>query len=84
MSELIKNLLDRFKMYTQENWGAPFFAALLLLLVIAASSLAVGFADFATEVATYAYYGLIVGTGFQFFCFIKYNKWTDEDTYESN
>lgn len=84
MNELIKNLTNRFKMYTQENWGAPFFAAFLLLLAVAASSLAMGLADLATEVATHAYYSLIVGSVLQFFCFIKYNKRADEYSYESD
>jgi hypothetical protein len=79
MIELIKKLPDRFKMYPQENWGAPFFAAFLLLLVVAAASLAVGSADLAKEVAIYAYYALVVGSVLQLVCFVKYNKRNDED-----
>ena len=64
----------RVKRYFRENWGAPFIIGFMLLLMVAATSLSMGLANLADEVAISAYYALVVGVVLQLVCFLKYNK----------
>jgi heme/copper-type cytochrome/quinol oxidase subunit 4 len=64
----------RVKGYFRENWGAPFIASLILLLVAAAVSLSIGSTASANAVAICAYYALVVGVVLQLVCYLKYNK----------
>jgi heme/copper-type cytochrome/quinol oxidase subunit 4 len=70
----IAALLTRAKAYVRENWGAPFIMGFMLLLVVAAASVSMGLAEFADEVAVYAYYALLVGIILQLVCFLKCDK----------
>jgi heme/copper-type cytochrome/quinol oxidase subunit 4 len=72
--DLAKQVPARIKVYTRENWGAPFIVGFMLLLMVAAVSLSIGVADVANEVAIYAYYALVVGVVLQLVCFLKYRK----------
>jgi len=47
--------------YFRENWGAPFILGFMILLIVAAVSLAGGLDFLANEVAVYAYYLLVAG-----------------------
>ena len=46
----------------------------IVLLIVAAGSLAVGSSSLANDVAVYAYYSLVVGVILQLVCFLKYGK----------
>ena len=46
----------------------------MVLLIVAASSLAIGFDFLANEVAIYAYYALVAGVVLQLVCFLKYGE----------
>jgi hypothetical protein len=70
----VKQVPDRVKSYTRENWGAPFIVGFMLLLIVAAVSLSVGSVALADEVAVYAYYALVVGVIGQLVCYLKYQK----------
>jgi hypothetical protein len=69
-----KAILTRTKGYFRENWGAPFILGFMLLLVVAAASLAIGLGFLANEVAIYAYYALVEGVVLQLVCFLKYGE----------
>jgi heme/copper-type cytochrome/quinol oxidase subunit 4 len=73
-----KAVLTKMSGYFRENWSAPFSIGFILLLVVAAVSLSMGFAILADEVAIYAYYALVVGVVLQLVCFLKYNKKSGE------
>ena len=62
------------KVYVKENWGSPFIAVFILLLVVTAISSATGFSSMADTVVVYAYYALFVGVILQLACFLKYRK----------
>jgi len=70
----VKLILARIRGYFRENWGAPFILGFIVLLIIAAASLAIGSEFLANEVAIYAYYALVAGVGLQLVCFLKYGK----------
>jgi len=74
--------LDRIKVkvegYVKENWGSPFIAGFMLLLVSAAVSLSGGFSSLANGIGVYAYYALIVGVILQLVCFVKYREKVSE------
>jgi hypothetical protein len=74
----------RMKIYTRENWGAPFILGFMLLLMVAAVSLSIGVADVANDVAIYAYYALVGGVVLQLVCFLRYKNKNGEKNYESN
>jgi heme/copper-type cytochrome/quinol oxidase subunit 4 len=65
---------SRIKRYFRENWGAPFITGFMIILLVAASSMAMGLESLANELAIYAYYALVVGVVLQLVCFLKYNK----------
>ncbi len=62
------------KPYLSINWGSPFIAVAVLLLIVAAASLSTGFIDLANRVAIYAYFALLFGVILQLLCFIKYRS----------
>jgi hypothetical protein len=64
----------RVKAYVRESWGAPFVAAFMFLLVVAAASLMMGLEFFANGVAVFAYFALVVGVVLQLVCFLKYGE----------
>jgi len=72
---MLKGLGSRFLVwargYFRENWGAPFVLGFMVLLVVAAVSLALGFEWWAEQVAVYAYFALVVGVVLQLVCFWK-------------
>jgi heme/copper-type cytochrome/quinol oxidase subunit 4 len=72
--KLAKEVPARIKVYTRENWGAPFIVGFMLLLIIAAVSLSIGVAEVANEVAIVAYYALVAGVVLQLVCFLKFRK----------
>jgi len=69
-----KAVLNKMRAYFRENWGAPFVIGFMVLLIVAASSLAIGLDFLANEVAIYAYYALVAGVVLQLVCFPKYGE----------
>lgn len=69
-----KEILPKLREYFRENWGAPFILGFMILLMVAASSLAIGLDFLANEVAIYAYYALVAGVILQLVCFLKYGE----------
>jgi heme/copper-type cytochrome/quinol oxidase subunit 4 len=84
LKKFAKDFPAKVKAYTRENWGAPFIVGFMLLLLVAAVSLSIGFAALADGVAIAAYYALVVGVVLQLVCFLKYNKKNGEKNYESS
>lgn len=79
--DLAKKISVRVKGYIRENWGAPFVVGFMLLLMIAATSLSVGLATLADELAVCAYFALVVGVIGQLVCYLKFNKRNGEKNY---
>jgi hypothetical protein len=79
-----KKMPDRVKAYVRESWGAPFIVGFMLLLMVAAVSLAMGLAVLADGVAIAAYCALVTGVVLQLACFLKYNKKNGEKIHESS
>ena len=71
---MLKDFLLRIKGYVRENWGTPFILGFMLLLMVAAGSLAMGLDVLANEVAVYAYYALVAGVVLQLVCFVKFGE----------
>jgi heme/copper-type cytochrome/quinol oxidase subunit 4 len=69
----------KVKAYVRENWGAPFVAGFMFLLVVAAVSLVMGLEFFADGVAVFAYFALVVGVVLQLACFLKYGEKGGDD-----
>jgi len=74
LKDSAKKILVRLRGYLRENWGAPFILGFMLLLMVAAGSLATGLELLANEVAIYAFYALVVGVVLQLVCFLKYGE----------
>lgn len=74
IKKLAKEGSARIKIFTKENWGAPFIVGFMLLLTAAAVSLSIGTAEVANDVSIVAYYALVVGVVLQLVCFLKYRK----------
>lgn len=74
IEEAARAIPARVKGYMRENWGAPFVAAFMLLLVVAAASLVMGLGFLADGVAVVAYFALVVGVVLQLVCFLKYGE----------
>ncbi len=66
------NIVIKVKGYVKENWGSPFIAGFMFLLIGAAVSLSVGLSSLADTVAVYAFYALVGGVVLQLVCFLKY------------
>ena len=81
---LVKAIPARVKGYVRENWGTPFIAGFMIILLVAAASMVTGSEALANELANYAYFALVVGVVLQLVCFLKYNKGNCEKNYESS
>jgi len=66
----IKRLVE----YLRNNWGAPFIAAFIILLMIAAGCLIYDLGPIADDLAVYAYYTLVVGVLLQFVSYLRYRE----------
>lgn len=73
-----KTFALKVKMYAKENWGAPFIAGFMLILISAAFFLTAGLYSLADTVAVYAYYALVAGVLLQLVCFLKYSRKSNE------
>jgi hypothetical protein len=58
----------------QENWGAPFFASFIVLLVVSGAELSYGLADVANATAQYSFFTLVLGAGLQIACYLKHSN----------
>ena len=67
-------MIIKVKGYIKENWGSPFLAIFMFLLLGAAISLSVGFFSLANIVATSAFCALVVGVILQLICYLKYPR----------
>jgi hypothetical protein len=74
----MRNAMIKVKGYVKENWGSPFIAGFMLLLIIAAFSLSVGWSSLADTMAVYAFYALVGGVVLQLVCFLKYGNKASE------
>jgi hypothetical protein len=68
----MRNTMIKVKGYVKENWGSPFIAGFMFLLIVAAFSLSVGWSSLADTIAVYAFYVLVGGVVLQLVCFLKY------------
>jgi len=66
------------KEYFRENWGAPFIIVFMVLLVVAAVFLGLGFEFLAERLAEFAYYFLVVGVVLQLVVVIKEERSEDK------
>ena len=73
----LNKITIKTKTYVKENWGSPFIACFILLLVVTAVSSSAGLSSMADTVAVYSYYALVVGVILQLACFLKYCKRID-------
>jgi hypothetical protein len=64
--------------YLRENWGTPFVLGFMALLLAATVCLISGLEWWASEVAVYAYYALVVGVVLQLVCFWKFGDRKEE------
>jgi undecaprenyl pyrophosphate phosphatase UppP len=71
IKDSVKEILAKVKGYFRENWGAPFILGFMMLLLVAAVSLAGGLDFLANDVAVYAYYLLVVGVVLQLISFLR-------------
>lgn len=58
----------------QENWGAPFVLAFIILLIISAVYLSTGNSSKANSIAVYAFYALVLGVVLQIASYVKYGE----------
>jgi len=65
---------ERLRNYLKENWGAPFVIAFMILLIVAAVYLSLGIETTANDIATYAYYSLVIGVFLQLISYIRYER----------
>jgi hypothetical protein len=70
-SDTFKHVFNYLKGYLKDNWGAPFIAIFILLLIVAAIYLAMDLEPLAKNVAVYAYYSLVVAVALQYACLLK-------------
>jgi len=73
------NIMLKVKGYVYENWGSPFIAGFMLLLIVAAVSLSTGLSSLADTVAIYAFYALVAGVFLQLVSFLKYRGKSDDE-----
>jgi hypothetical protein len=71
---IISVTFAKVKTYIKQNWGAPFVIVFMLLLIIAALFLAMGYTLPAEVIGALAYFNLIVGVILQFARFLKYDR----------
>lgn len=69
---VIPRMPARLRGYLRENWGSPFVAVFMVLLLTAAGYLAMGLERTANLLAEYAYYSLVIGVILQFTCYLKH------------
>ena len=74
------NTVIKVKGYVKENWGSPFIAGFMFLLIGAAVSLSAGLSSFANTIAVYAFYALVGGVVLQLICFLKYPHKDESET----
>lgn len=65
--------------YVRDNWGAPFIAVFMIMLIACAGFLASGLSSLANDVAVYAYYFLVAGVVLQLASYLKYERGKRED-----
>ena len=65
----VKGLLVSAKLYSRENWGAPFILGFMGLLLVAVGLLIAGSAWLAEAVGNVAYFSLVAGVVLQLVCF---------------
>jgi len=78
MTQIFFNkIVLKSKEYVKENWGSPFIVGFMLFLVIAATSLSVGWSTLADTAAVWAYYALVAGVFLQLISYLKYRGKND-------
>jgi hypothetical protein len=69
----------KIKEYFKDNPGAPFVIGFQLLLVVCAGLLIQGSSVIANEVATYAYFLLVVGVVLQLIAYVRHRNNAEEE-----
>jgi hypothetical protein len=80
---LLPNIRRKIKKAFAENWGFPFIAGFLALLLAAAVLLSMGLVSVAELIATCAYFALVIGVVLQLVGFGK-NKLKGVALHESS
>ena len=70
--------VTRIVRYFRKNFGAPFVIIFQLLLLVCAVLLIRGYSNLANEVATYAYYSLVIGVVLQLVSFLRHRDGVEE------
>ncbi len=65
------SIRKKIKGTIKQNWGFPLIGGFIVLLLIAAVSLSVGFTPLAEAIAVYAYYALAAGVILQLASYLK-------------
>ena len=73
--EIRPSLRDlQLRRYSSLNWGLPFVILFIVLLLISAATLSLGYQGFAIDVADYAFYSLVLGVFLQIASYVKHNE----------
>jgi amino acid transporter len=75
---LYTKTIEKVKNSVHENWGSPFIAVFMLLLVSTAIFLSTGLSYLADSTATFAFFALVVGVILQLVSFFKFRKKVSE------
>jgi hypothetical protein len=69
------SIVLKIKRYVRDDWGVPFIAGFIVLLLVAAILLSAGWATMAELVADVAYFALVAGVILQIICFTRVKGW---------
>ena len=72
LSANFKQIVIQTKRSVRGNWGFPFIAGFILLLIVSAIQLAGRWVSVAEPIATCAYFTLVIGVVLQLVCLTKY------------
>jgi hypothetical protein len=71
--------VSQLRTYLKANWGLPFIAAFICLLLASAISLSAGLSYEADAMAVFAFYSIAIGVVLQLICSFKYKKMFEAD-----
>jgi len=74
IKDYFRKIFTSLKGYSKENWGAPFIALFILLLIVMTIVFSLGLISLADNIAVFDFYVLIIGVVLQIICFIKYRN----------
>ena len=77
--ELKVKLFTSVKTRLQGNWGVPFIAGFIFILILSSVSLAAGASLLAESLSSFGYYVFALGVIVQTACFLRHKKEGDEE-----